>query len=85
VVQDLTTAITPSGPLVQATNYADVRIHGVELSMQAPFSVSKGVLTFGATSAFTCGTITKGINPVDKSSLDGKPADNITPSKVGAF
>jgi outer membrane receptor protein involved in Fe transport len=84
VVQDLTTAITPSGPLVQATNYADVRIHGIELSMEAPFSVSKGVLTFGATSAFTRGTITKGINPVDKSSLDGKPADNITPSKVVA-
>jgi outer membrane receptor protein involved in Fe transport len=28
------------------------------------------------------GTITKGINPLDGSSLDGEPADNITPVKI---
>ena len=32
--------------------------------------------------AFTRGTITKGINPLDGSALDGAPADNITPSKM---
>jgi outer membrane receptor protein involved in Fe transport len=81
VVQDLTTATTPSGALVQTTNYADVRIHGLELSAESPFSSSKGVLMLVASGAFTRGTITRGINPLDNSALDGKPADNITPSK----
>jgi hypothetical protein len=39
-------------------------------------------LTLTASSAFTRGTITDGINPLDGSSLDGEPADNITPVKV---
>ena len=82
VVQDLTTATTPAGPLVQATNFADVRIHGLELSGDAPVVFDRGVLTLSASSAFTRGTITRGINPLDGSALDGKPADNITPVKV---
>jgi outer membrane receptor protein involved in Fe transport len=82
VVQDLTTAITPAGPLVQGTNYADVRIHGLELSADAPVVTTRGILTLSASSAFMRGTITKGINPIDGSALDGKPADNITPVKV---
>ena len=67
---------------MQATNYADVRIHGVELSADAPIVVGQGVLTLSASGAFTRGTITKGINPLDGSALDGEPADNITPVKV---
>jgi outer membrane receptor protein involved in Fe transport len=82
VVQDLTTATTPSGPLVQTTNYADVRIYGLEISAESPFSSSKGILMLSGSSAFTRGTITRGINPLDKSALDGKPADNISPAKV---
>jgi hemoglobin/transferrin/lactoferrin receptor protein len=82
VVQDLTTATTPAGPLVQTTNYADVRIYGLELSALAPVTISRGVLTLSASGAFTRGTITKGINPLDGSALDGEPADNITPVKV---
>ena len=82
IVQDLTTAVTPSGPLVQTTNYADVRIHGVELSADAPLAFERGVLTLSASSAFMRGTITKGINPLDGSALDGEPADNITPVKI---
>jgi hemoglobin/transferrin/lactoferrin receptor protein len=82
IVQDLTTAVTPSGPLVQTTNYADVRIHGLELSADAPLAFERGVLTLSASNAFMRGTITKGINPLDGSSLDGEPADNITPLKV---
>ena len=82
VVQDLTTAVTPSGPLVQTTNYADVRIHGVELSADAPLAFERGVLTLSASTAFMRGTITKGINPLDGSALDGEPADNITPVKI---
>ena len=82
IVQDLPIADTPSGPLVQTTNYADVRIHGVELSADAPLAFEPGVLTLSASSAFMRGTITKGINPLDGSALDGEPADNITPVKI---
>ena len=82
VVQDLTTATTPAGPLVQTTNYADVRIHGLELAADAPVITRPGILSFSASGAFTRGTITRGINPLDGSALDGEPADNITPLKV---
>ena len=82
IVQDLTTATTPAGPLVQATNYGDVRIHGLELSGDAPLLFDKGVLTLSASGAFTRGTITRGINPLNGRPLDGAPADNITPVKA---
>jgi len=82
VVQDLTTATTPAGPLVQTTNYADVRIHGLELSAEAPLVFEHGIVTITASSAFTRGTITRGVNPLDGSALDGEPADNITPVKA---
>jgi len=82
VAQDLVVATTPAGPLAQATNYADVRIGGLEASADSPFAVANGVLTLSASGAFTRGTITKGVNPLDRSSLDGAPADNITPVKV---
>jgi hemoglobin/transferrin/lactoferrin receptor protein len=82
IVQDLTTAITPAGPLVQTSNYADVRIHGLELSADAPVTFERGIVTLSASTAFIRGTITKGINPLDGSALDGEPADNITPVKV---
>ena len=36
IAQDLVVATTPTGPLVQTTNYADVRITGLELSADAP-------------------------------------------------
>jgi outer membrane receptor protein involved in Fe transport len=85
IVQDLTTATTPGGPLVQATNYADVRIHGLEVSADAPLVFRRGIVTVGAAGAFTHGTITKGINPLDLSPLDGAPADNITPVKMIVF
>ena len=84
VAQDLAVAATASGPLAQATNYADVRIGGVELSADAPLSVAGGVLTLSGSTAFTRGTITKGTNPLDGSSLNDKPADNITPVKIVA-
>ena len=82
IVQDLTTATTPAGPLVQATNYADVRISGLELSADTPVTFAKGVLTLSASGAFTRGTITRGINPLDGSALDDEPADNITPIRA---
>jgi outer membrane receptor protein involved in Fe transport len=84
VVQDLVVAVTPAGGLAQATNYADVRIHGLELSANAPLVVRGGVVTLNGAAAFTRGTITEGINPLDNTALDGEPADNITPVKVTA-
>jgi len=82
VVQDLAIAQTAAGPLAQATNYADVRIGGLELNADAPLNVAGGVLTLSGSSAFTRGTITRGINPLNGQSIDGEPADNITPVKL---
>ena len=82
VAQDLVAATTPAGPLVQTTNYADVRISGLELSADSPLVLAHGVLTLRGSGAFTRGTITSGANPLDGSSLDGAPADNITPVKA---
>lgn len=84
IAQDLAVASTPSGPLAQATNYADVRIGGVELSADSPLSLAGGVLTLSGSAAFTRGTTTSGTNPIDGSPLDGQPADNITPLKIVA-
>ena len=36
IAQDLVVAVTPAGPLAQATNFGDVRIRGVELALDAP-------------------------------------------------
>jgi outer membrane receptor protein involved in Fe transport len=82
IAQDLVVATTPTGPLAQATNYADVRISGVELSATAPIVWQHGVLTLTGAGAFTRGTITQGVDPLTGESLDGTPADNITPSRV---
>jgi hemoglobin/transferrin/lactoferrin receptor protein len=82
IVQDLAIAQTASGPLTQATNYADVRISGLELQADAPLNVLDGVLTLSGSAALTRGTITSGINPLDGTPLDNAPADNITPSRV---
>ena len=83
IAQDLITATTPSGsPLSQATNYADVRISGIEFSADAPLVFRQGVLTLMGSGAFTRGTITEGTNPLDGSSLAGTPFDNITPIRI---
>ncbi len=82
IAQDLVVATNASGALTQATNYGDVRITGVELSAAAPLVLRPGVLTLTGAAAFTRGTITDGVNPLDNSSLDGTPFDNITPAKL---
>jgi len=82
IAQDLVVATTPSGPLTQTTNYADVRITGVEFNVDAPIVLGRGVLTLSSSGAFTRGTVTDGVNPLDGAALDGTPADNITPSKI---
>lgn len=84
IAQDLVVSTTPSGPLAQATNYADVRIGGLELSAASPIVLGRGVLTVSGSAAFTRGSVRRGVNPLDGSALDGTPADNITPIKVVA-
>jgi len=82
IAQDLVVATNASGALAQATNYGDVRITGVELSAAAPLVFRPGVLTLTGGAALTRGTITDGVNPLDKSSLADTPFDNITPAKI---
>jgi outer membrane receptor protein involved in Fe transport len=83
IAQDLVVAVTPAGPLAQATNFADVRITGVELSVDAPIVLPRaGVLALSGDAAFMRGTVVEGVNPRDGRPLDGTPADNITPSKL---
>ncbi|HEX8029382.1 MAG TPA: TonB-dependent receptor [Vicinamibacterales bacterium] len=84
IAQDLVVATNASGPLAQATNFGDVRITGVELSAAAPLVFGPGVVTLTGGTAFTRGTITQGVNPLDQSSLSGTPFDNITPVKIVA-
>ena len=84
IAQDLVVASTASGPLTQTTNYADVRISGVEFNVDAPIVLGRNILTLTASGAFTRGTVTDGVNPVNGAALDGTPADNITPSKIVA-
>ena len=83
IAQDLVVATTPGGPLAQATNFGDVRIRGLEMSIDAPIVTSRGVLALSGSGAFTRGTITKSVGP-GGASLDDTPADNITPSKLVA-
>jgi hemoglobin/transferrin/lactoferrin receptor protein len=82
IAQDLVVATTPAGPLAQATNYADVRIAGVEASGDAPIAVRYGVFTLSGSAAFLRGTIVEGTDPLTGASLAGTPADNITPLRV---
>ena len=66
IAQDLVVATTPGGPLAQATNFADVRIGGIELSAGAPLTVRRGVVTLTGGVAFTRGTIAEGDQPADR-------------------
>ncbi len=74
-------ATTPAGPLAQAINFGDVRIQGLEFSLDAPLVTSYGVWAFTGSGALTRGTILEGVGP-NGINLDDSPADNISPSKV---
>ena len=84
IAQDLVVGVTPAGPLAQSTNYAGVRISGIEFSADAPIVFGRGVLTLTGSGALTRGTITDGVEPLTGDSLAGSPADNITPAKLVA-
>jgi outer membrane receptor protein involved in Fe transport len=74
-------ASTPSGPVSQAINFADVRIQGIEGDGELPLTLGGGVLTLFGSAAFTRGDVLKGTNTFTGASLDGTPQDNITPFK----
>jgi outer membrane receptor protein involved in Fe transport len=84
IASELVIAQTAAGPLTRATNFANVRIHGLELQAQRSFVRGPGVLTLNLAGAFMRGTVTDAENPLDRSALSGTAADNITPSKVTA-
>ena len=69
IVQDLVVATTPAGALAQTVNFADVRVHGLELSADAPLVSRYGVVTLSASGAFTRGTITEATDPRTGASL----------------
>ena len=75
---------TSSGPLSQAINFSDVRIHGVEAEIDAPVVLRPGVVTFFGNTALTRGTVLAGENPLTGASLAGTPQDNISPFKLVA-
>jgi hemoglobin/transferrin/lactoferrin receptor protein len=72
----------PSGSISQAINLADVRIHGVEGQVDAPFVAGGLAWAPYATVAWTRGTVVSGTSPLTGVSLAGAPQDNITPVKV---
>lgn len=74
-------ASTPGGPLSQAVNFSDVRIQGVESTLDAPFVLRPGVLTLFGNMAFTHGVVLSGMNRLTGASLAGTPQDNISPWK----
>ena len=82
IVQDVVTATTPAGALAQTINFTDVRVHGLELSADAPLVSRYGVVTLSASGAFTRGTITEATDPRTGASLSDSPFDDITPLKV---
>ncbi len=84
IAQDLVVATTPAGPLAQAINYANVRIAGVELSLDAPLVFRWGVVGLSGAASLNRGTILDGADPLTGVSFANTPADNITPSKVVA-
>jgi hemoglobin/transferrin/lactoferrin receptor protein len=73
---------TAAGPLSQAVNFSDVRIHGVEAEIDAPVVLGPGVVTFFGNTALTRGTVLAGENPLTGASLAGTPQDNISPFKL---
>ncbi|MEW6323053.1 MAG: TonB-dependent receptor [Acidobacteriota bacterium] len=84
IASELVVARTAEGPLTRATNFADVRIRGLELAADAPLMLRGGVLTLSGAASFMHGEVTAGENPLDRTSLAGTPADNITPRKLVA-
>jgi outer membrane receptor protein involved in Fe transport len=74
-------ATTPTGPISQAINFADVRIQGVEGDAQVPLMLGRALVTLFGNFAYAHGEVLSGTNPLSGISLAGTPQDNITPFK----
>ena len=74
-------SIGDAGPLFQAINFAQVRIHGIETDFELPFHVADWYFTPWGNLAYQRGDILEAMNPLTGSSLDNTPQDNITPLK----
>jgi outer membrane receptor protein involved in Fe transport len=75
-------ADTPSDPVSQAINFADVRLQGLEAEGEVPLALGPGLVTLFGHLAYTRGDVVKGTNRFTGTSLDGTPQDNITPLKT---
>jgi outer membrane receptor protein involved in Fe transport len=69
-------------PISQAINLARVRIQGVEAEATAPFVTGNLSWLPQGSVSYNRGTVLEGVTPIDGTSLDGAPQDNITPWKV---
>jgi hemoglobin/transferrin/lactoferrin receptor protein len=78
---EIVSQTSPTDPLSQAINFADVRIQGLEGDAQVPLSLAWGMVTLFGNFAYNHGEILKGTNPFTNTSLEGTPQDNITPFK----
>ena len=74
-------SVGDAGPLFQAINFAEVRIHGVETDFELPFQVADLYFTPWGNVAYHRGDILEARDPLTGSSLDNTPQDNITPLK----
>jgi hemoglobin/transferrin/lactoferrin receptor protein len=75
-------AESPEGSISQAINLAKVRIQGVEARVDVPLSAGGLMWLPHASLAWTHGTVLEGTSPFSDLTLDDKPQDNITPTKV---
>ena len=74
-------SVGDAGPLFQAINFSEVRIHGIETDFELPFQVADWYFTPWGNLAYHRGDILEASNPLTGSSLDHTPQDNITPLK----
>lgn len=70
------------GSISQAINFAKVRIQGFEADVEVPREFRGLVIAPSASVAYLRGTILEGRNPFTGLTLNGVPADNISPLKT---
>jgi hemoglobin/transferrin/lactoferrin receptor protein len=71
-----------TGPILQAINFARLRIQGFETDGEATFALGRAVLTPFIAVGYLRGQILEGENPVSGGELNDVPADNISPLKA---
>ncbi len=74
-------SVGDAGPLFQAINFAEVRIHGIETDFELPFHFNDWYFIPWGNLAYHRGDILEASNPLSGSSLNNTPQDNITPVK----